>query len=428
MTGGNLLGPISTLACAPILARHLGVEGRGELAASTMPLVLLAAALTLGLPEAITYRLGKRRHESRQALRVSGLMLLGAGLLAVWVLVFTAPLLAAEQRSVASLIRWSAVAAVPTIVLWALRGTAQGLQQWSTLNAEKAITGGIRLAAVVLLALMQRLVLISAFIVLVVSPISGYLAYYRMLVRLPVGPSGRSNWGLVRDLSSFGSKVWLGSIAGILLTRLDQLLILPLSNAEQLGLYAAAVNVGDIPFFMTAAFGSLMLAKESAAGSDDRVTFASRILSSIVLGLTVLVAATVHLWFGLLFGEAFSHGANTALILLLAALVSSPGTIAGTALTGRGHAHDRSLAIIAGLLINFVMLVVLVPPFGSMGAALATLAGTLVVTTIVLFQIWIRYGIRIDRMVFIKLEDIRMVADQLGRSFGRTSATRKRAK
>ncbi|MFB9653357.1 oligosaccharide flippase family protein [Pseudarthrobacter oxydans] len=417
MTLGNLIGPMSTLACAPLLAHHLGVEGRGELAASTMPLVLLAAALTLGLPEAITHRLGQRPNEGRQALVVSTFVLLAAGLVAVGVLVLAAPSLAAESGSVADLIRWSALAAVPTIVLWALRGTAQGLQQWSTLNAEKAVTGLVRLSAIGGLALTQRLDLTSAFIVLIVSPICGYLAYLNMLRRLPTSHQKPEGLRLSRDLTTFGSKVWLGSIAGILLTRLDQVLILPLSDAEQLGLYAAAVNVGDIPFFMTAAFGSLMLAKESADSSNERVAFASRALFFIVLCLTLVVATTVHLWFGALFGASFSDGADTAVILLLAALVSAPGTIAGTALTGRGHAHDRSLAIVAGLIVNVLVIILLVPSLGSIGAGIATLGGTVVVTSIVIIQVWIRFGIRPDQMLLIRLEDFRKVSKQfLGRT------------
>lgn len=424
MTLGNFIGPLSTLACAPLLAHHLGVVGRGELAASTMPLVLLATALTIGLPEAITRRLGQRPNDGRQALTASAFILLVAGLIAVGFLVLAAPSLAAEAHNVADLIRWSALAAVPTIVLWALRGTAQGLQEWSTLNAEKAITGLVRLSAIGGLALSQRLDLTSAFIVLVVSPICGYFAYSRMLVRLPASLHLTPYFRMSRDLTSFGSKVWLGSIAGILLTRLDQVLILPLSDAEQLGLYAAAVNVGDIPFFMTAAFGSLMLAKESADSSNDRVAFASRTLLFLVFCLTVVVAATVHLWFGVLFGESFSGGADTAIALLFAALVSAPGTIAGTALTGRGHAHDRSLAIVAGLIVNVCMLIALVPSLGSMGAGLATLGGTVVVTSIVIIQVWVRFGIRADQMLFLRLEDVRKVSAQLvGRS---QSAPKKR--
>ena len=270
------------------------------------------------------------------------------GIVAAIALIILAPSLATDSPTVAELIRLSALAAVPTVVLWALRGTAQGLHQWSSLNMEKAITGIARLSGIAGLALFQALTVQGAFVVMVGAPILGYLAYIKMLSGLKPEHPKQSGLRLLRQMSSFGSKVWLGSIAGILITRLDQVLILPLSSAEQLGLYASAVNVGDIPFFLTAAFGSIILARESAGASNSRVGFASRVLFAVVFVVTSVVALTCNLWFTLLFGPAFADGVGTAVVLLVAALLSAPGTIAGSTLTGRGHPHDRSLALAAG--------------------------------------------------------------------------------
>lgn len=413
MTLGNLIGPVSTLLCAPILAYQLGVQGRGELAASTMPLVLLSASLTLGLPEALTYRLGRFARESRQALKMATLALSISGAIGAGVLLLLAPWLATDSPTVIDLVQLSALAAIPTVVLWGLRGTAQGLQQWATLNMEKAVTGFVRLGGIAGLAISQSLTVHSAFLVIVGAPIIGYLAYVKMLRRMPA--RGPKRDGLLRKMSSFGSKVWLGSIAGILITRLDQVLILPLSSAEQLGLYAAAVNVGDVPFFLTAAFGSIILAKESSGSSNGRVEFASRVLFTVVLVVTAVVALTSHLWFGFLFGPTFAEGSITAVVLLLAALVSAPGTIAGSTLTGRGHAHDRSVALAAGLIVNVGLLLGLVPTFGSFGAGLATLGGTVVVTTVSLIQLWTRLGINPGRMIFLRRSDVARLSVELRR-------------
>ncbi|MFF2316488.1 polysaccharide biosynthesis C-terminal domain-containing protein [Arthrobacter sp. NPDC058097] len=412
-TLGNLLGPVSTLLCAPILAYQLGVAGRGELAASTMPLVLLGAALTIGLPEALTFRLGRFPGDGRQSLKMATLVLSIAGAFGAVILLFLAPWLATDSPTVIELVRLSAIAAVPTVVLWALRGTAQGLQRWATLNVEKALTGTARLLGIGSLALFDSLTVHSAFVVTVCAPLVGYVAYVKMI--LGMSQTRRRRRRTLHDMISFGSKVWLGSIAGILITRLDQVLILPLSSAEQLGLYAAAVNVGDIPFFMTAAFGSIMLAKESSAASNARVEFASRVLFSIVLCVTSIVGATSHLWFGWLFGPSFAVGADTAVVLLGAALISAPGTIAGSALTGRGHAHDRSLALGVGLLVNVVLLLWLVPILGAFGAALATFGGTLAVTSLNLMQLWRRLGIRPDRMILLRRPDVERLIVELFR-------------
>ncbi|XAS71261.1 polysaccharide biosynthesis C-terminal domain-containing protein [Micrococcaceae bacterium Sec5.1] len=414
-TAGNLVGPLSTLLCAPILAYQLGVAGRGELAAATMPLVLLSAALTLGLPEAITHRLGKTVGDSRTALAGAALCLLLMGLIAALALLGLSGYLSGGSRTVMDLVQLSAVAAVPTLLLWSLRGVAQGLQQWTTLNFEKAATGVSRLVGIAGLALIQNLNVQTAFIVLVSAPLVGYVAYIRLFIHLPKSASDSSLSHQVRAMTTFGSRVWLGSIAGILITRLDQVLILPLSSSEQLGFYAAAVNVGDIPFFLTAAFGSILLAKESRASSNDRVAFSSRVLVILVLGLTSAAAISIPVWFTPLFGPSFEDAIPTSLVLLLAGLASAPGTVAGAALTGRGHAHDRSLALLAGLLINVAFLLLLVPQMGSLGASLATLGGTFTVTSIGLMQVKRRLDISVASMVFIRPSDIARIVNELSR-------------
>ena len=53
---GSALTPLVGALSGPILARNLGVDGRGAVAAATAPLLFALAVGTLGLPEALTFR------------------------------------------------------------------------------------------------------------------------------------------------------------------------------------------------------------------------------------------------------------------------------------------------------------------------------------------------------------------------------------
>src|SRR5947208_1124963 len=79
MTATSLLVPLVRLVTAPLLARSLGVEVRGAVAAALNPAALIAVTAGLGLPDALTFHLAKRPDASRRALLSSGVPTLLAG-------------------------------------------------------------------------------------------------------------------------------------------------------------------------------------------------------------------------------------------------------------------------------------------------------------------------------------------------------------
>ncbi len=77
---GNFFPPLAMLISAPILAQALGVDGRGEVAAATAPLILVITAATFGIPDAVTYVIARTpRRESGRATRLGLLMIVWPG-------------------------------------------------------------------------------------------------------------------------------------------------------------------------------------------------------------------------------------------------------------------------------------------------------------------------------------------------------------
>src|SRR5690554_2181419 len=79
---GYLLPMLAAFATAPILARQLGVEDRGHLAAATAPFLLVSGALTLGVPESLTYAVARGTARPRALLGRALVILLLAGAIA----------------------------------------------------------------------------------------------------------------------------------------------------------------------------------------------------------------------------------------------------------------------------------------------------------------------------------------------------------
>jgi O-antigen/teichoic acid export membrane protein len=60
MAAGNVVGPVTALVVSPILARSLGVDGRGVYAALTMPILMLGIVGTFGVQDGLAYAIAQR--------------------------------------------------------------------------------------------------------------------------------------------------------------------------------------------------------------------------------------------------------------------------------------------------------------------------------------------------------------------------------
>lgn len=375
---GNTFPPLAALFTAPVLARGLGVDERGQLAAGVAPYLLLSVVGAVGLPDAVTHLVARRPAAARAGLAAILRLLTAAGVLATLLAVALATRLSGGSHPVAELITVGSLSITPTLHLGALRGVAAGLKQWDLVAGEKLVSAAARLAAIVALDLGGRLTPLSAGLVLTIGPLAGLAAYARLLARLRRPPAVTDTADATADpraLARYGTRIWVGAIAGILLSRLDQTLITPLSGTFALGLYTVAVNISEVPLIINDAVRDVVFSADSTDSADARLTRAAR-LSTLACALVGLgVAATLPLWLGPLFGAGFRPALGPTWVLIAAVVLGTPGSVAGAGLSARGRPGRRSLSLLVACGLNVVLLVVLLPPLGALGAAIATLAG-----------------------------------------------------
>jgi O-antigen/teichoic acid export membrane protein len=164
------------------------------------------------------------------------------------------------------------------------------------------------------------------------------------------------------------------------MARLSQLLVTPLSNVGELGIYVVAVTVSDVPFIITQTVREVAFNTNSAGSNNERLLATSRIATLVAIAGSATLGATLPLWIGLVFGGGFEAAIVPTWILLTSSCIAVPGLIAGAGLDSAGRPGLRSLSLGTALAANLIGLFVLVPPLGAVGAALAGLLGTLVST------------------------------------------------
>jgi O-antigen/teichoic acid export membrane protein len=180
-----------------------------------------------------------------------------------------------------------------------------------------------------------------------------------------------------KELLDYGLRVWVGSIAGVLLLRLDQALIGPLAGTSVLGVYVVAATIADLPLVVNSAVRDVLFSAGSADQREGVLSRAGRISTFLVGGVVVGVGVVLPWGLPALFGGSFASAVPVCWVLLAGLVLSNPGSVAGVGLSSRGRPGLRSWALGAACVVNIALVFALTPTFGAMGAAIATAAGSL---------------------------------------------------
>lgn len=418
MTASSLLVPAAGVLTQPILAQALGVDGRGELAAAIAPAVLAISVATLGLPDALVYYLAKRPALTRRALLWAGLLSGAMGLLCLLATLLALPFLSGGDEALGQLIVLGMALTVPAMLLGVFRGAATGRQMWRTVALEKVVNTIVRIVAFVVLWALGELTVVAAVLVSTLSPLFAGVGYWRLLRRPPEdephGPGehppdediARLDGGIARPLVSFGSRVWLGSVAEMMLGRMSQILMTPLAGVVELGLFSVATTISDLPLILAIAIQGTLFGINSKTRDAETLQTTTRLTLLVTASGCLVLGGTLPFWIGPLFGAGFMAAIIPTLMLMVSAILCIPGLMAAIGLSAWGRPGLRSTGLAITLVVNLVLLFVLVPPLGAVGAAWASIAANVAMSSYMLVVAGRVMGVRRRDFVVIRPSDV----------------------
>jgi O-antigen/teichoic acid export membrane protein len=408
LTATNFLILFFGLITGPLQARALGPAGRGTLAAIQVPIGLAPMILGLGLGAfaAREAALGKRVGEIMASvgavtLAISACFLLAAEPLARFL---------ADGRSTVHTFLLIGFLLIPLGLLANLLGAiSSGLERWNVVIAARLIPPLVGLLATVVLYAAGSLTVASAAIVTLGG---GLAAIIPVLRTLRGGGRLRIRRETVRRAVPFGVKAWFGVVASLINVRLDQLLMIRLVSARDLGLYAVATTVGMFSGALTSALSSLLLVRTASEGAA--VTQRSvRVCLAIVIVLSALVALVLPVALPLAFGDSFS-GARTMSWILLAAGVPLAGVaLLSAALTGANRPALPAYAEFVTLAITIPGLILLLPRTGAIGAAWVSLGAYAAAFVFLLRAARRTFGGSARSYLLVRREDVEWARERL---------------
>jgi O-antigen/teichoic acid export membrane protein len=199
---------------------------------------------------------------------------------------------------------------------------------------------------------------------------------YRCCRRTGLAP-GRAHMAMVRPLAMYGVAQIAALTPATLNAQLDQLVLSQTVRPADLGMYAIAVSLTQLPIPLVAAIGNVAFPR---LASQRSVTEATRRLQRVAMlgsaGITAAlllpIAGSAYWLIPLVFGSAYRGAVPLLWILTPGTVFLACGQVVGDLLRGRNHPLVVAWAQGLAAIFTVVLLIALLPLVGVAGAAIAS--------------------------------------------------------
>jgi len=373
-----------------ILARLLGVEGKGLYTLLTVVPWMVSFMLMGGIDTAQVYLLSSRRAALRPVIIQSLLSVLVISLAGVPLyLLLVAPRAIESTAQVLLLI--SAFLIPLSLCRYFVMSILLGFERVIDFNLLYLV------GALIVLGL------VGAFVGLLDYGLYGALAAFvaaqglvlpvglRLIARgrktaaeTPRDPSDErktlKGLPLLKSSLAYGLK---GHLAGVLVNlnqRFDIFLLGALSTSRQVGLYAVAVALAETVWHVPMSVHLTLFPRTAAVGREQgarKLPRACRMTLFLTLGLALIIGAAGYPLILILFGRDFLPAVAPLLALLPGVVGMGLAHVFESYFAGVNRRHYQSISAVCAFTLSVVLGVALIPRYGALGASLASTASYL---------------------------------------------------
>lgn len=362
-----------------IFARYLGPERFGFLAYSISTVALFGIAGHAGLSGLVVRELVKHP-ESKQVIMGTSFVLKGMGYIVGFVMVL---LVASVTESINSIEFWVLVIIAMSLLLKPF----DVIDFWFQSKLEAKYTAISLVIATIVSSLLKLVLVFSGanLVVLAVAHTTQTVLSMLLLVLFFFIKSKLSikNWQFskekAKELFMQGWIVFLGSIFAVIYLKIDQVMLKWLVGAEKVGIYAVASTLSESWYFVPVAIVAsffprlIELKQKNLALYHHRLQQLFDFLFILALGVAIIVTIIAQPIISLFFGDAYNDSAPilvvhiwTALFIFMRAAFSKWILIENVLMFSL---ITQGLGALANVALNFW----LIPQYGGLGAAYATL-------------------------------------------------------
>jgi O-antigen/teichoic acid export membrane protein len=413
--GANAAQLVLGVATSILIARWLGPAGRGEVAAALLWPALLIYGGSLGLFSAATYLIARPGADVHHV-SATGLMLgLLHGCVACGAALLIIPIALARQSSEVINAARILIAVIPLSMI-GMCGTnlLLGRMRINTVNVLRCLVPLGYFIGVVSIRVCDVLNVTNLAMLYLGLNVLFAASSVITLWRCNLVSGLRLNLQVAREYWSYGSKIHVGSLGALANQNLAQLILASYAAPAALGIYVVASNTAGAIQILGQAVQSVALPTiASAPDNGRRIAALQHIFGRFWnVNLIALPIAAILLPPAMLitYGRGFSGAIIPAEILLLGfvLLTARDVLIAGAQALGRPFLGSGVYWI--GAVVTAALLLILMPRFGIIGAAIAGLASAIVQLVATLIALRRSEDLSIRALFRVDLSDARSLA------------------
>jgi O-antigen/teichoic acid export membrane protein len=404
--GINALG----LANSILLSHWLGPVGRGEIAAAMLWPMLLAYLASLGIISSTSYFAAARATKLQPIFSNAMALALIQSAVALLVGYIALPyLLRSQSANVVSTARLYLL--VIPITLSAQYGTSilQGRMQMTAFNWLRVIIPFGYLVGTVAMAMSGRLVLLNIVLLHLALNATMWLGAMAMLLKLGIRLHFQPDPVLGKEMLTYGSKVQVGNLSGLANQSLDQVLMAAWLPPAYLGLYVVAVSSAAISQIFSQAVQMVSTPSITRRkSSSERAAVLQGVFRRYWLlsfALALAVASVLPVAIPIVFGVSFKAAIWPAEVLLVGMFLYGAREVLAGGAQALGDPWLGSKAHLGALVVTILLLYLLLPTMGIMGAAIATSAACATQLLIVVAGLRKGHGISATNLFRIRAGD-----------------------
>jgi PST family polysaccharide transporter len=360
------------------IARYLGPKDFGLLSYSIAFAGLFGVIAALGLRGIVVRDIVQDKKSAELTLGTAGIFHIFGGLVSFLLLIVTIAYLRPDDilaRTVVSIIGLRMILKASDIVLYWF---ASQLQSKYTVLVQSSVL--LLFAVVKVILILQHASLVTFAWILTLESLFVSLMLFIVMERR--GLSIISLRSSLKKGAYLLSNCWplvLSSIAITLYMKIDQVMLGEMIGDEAVGIYSVAVRMSEIWYFIPIIIGASVFPSLLEAKKISEEKYYARIqkLFDLMVWISIIIAVPMTFFsvplIIILFGESYASGGVVLGIHIWAAVFAFLSSVSGKWFIAEGKQLLSLQRNLLGAAVNVILNLYLIPAYGAVGAAVATL-------------------------------------------------------
>lgn len=405
---------VSGLAFGIMSARALEPAGRGVVAAVWAVVTIGMMISGLGVAKSLVSRLNDRDIQLTSSDYYGGLIVLlpVLSLIAWGIIIPFAPVFSEEARP----LLWFILILIAPVML-ATEFARSVLRARRRIYILNGITAGAAIARVGVLGTLWYLDKASILTVLMIETgywmLIGVLACFALADSLKRSPHFSNVLAVIQSLLSYGLMFQAYSTLFNMVNKINIPVLNAISGAEITGYFAVSVRFAEYLGIFTNQILFILIPflaqKEDKLAAFQYAIKLTRISVVFLVPAGIAMVAAADWCIPLLYGEAFAPSVAPFRVMVLAIVTATLFQLTGIAAVATGKLKMVTACAGIGLCVNAILMFILIPYFGALGAAMAAVAGhiTSLTTHLIALKLW--FGVAVADVLLPTHRDFRDV-------------------